>query len=228
MIGCLASLALAASAIAGPVAFFDVQYEATAVAVTSDGPVGFDSQSDPTGATGATASAASVGTTDVATAGAFAGPGVLSTSADVSSTGLGSAVATAWFTGSFLNVGTMNVGIEFDALNFITGTGNATTSLFVSLISDGVTLFSDYVDELWAFTYTPTFGTTSQLSLTLSSEVDAGLTGSGEGNASSFGLVAFVGTVPEAPTLFLVSLALCGVVASGRLSQRGLHSSANG
>ncbi|MEF7616297.1 hypothetical protein V4F39_20450 [Aquincola sp. MAHUQ-54] len=56
-------------------------------------------------------------------AGGIAGPGLLSTSVDVSATGFGSAVATSRFTGSFLNGVQVDLNLDFTALDFAVGSG---------------------------------------------------------------------------------------------------------
>lgn len=204
LMACLAAAAFCAHA--GPVTFFDVQFDVTAIA-SGDGAPGFDSQSGPPSATPLSASAAS-GSLDIATAGAIAGPGLLSTSADVSGGGgIASSVATSHFVGSFLNSGFITLNIDFTALDIADDTGDAGTSLFVLLTSGGVTLFQDYITGPWAFAYDPAAGT-SVLDLTLSSQASAGFPAPGVGSGSSFGLVSFTGTVPEASSLLLLSLGL--------------------
>jgi hypothetical protein len=216
-VGCLAALALSAGAV--PVTFFDVQYEATAIA-TGDGLPGYDTQSSLSWGASVTVSADSIGATDVATAGAFGGPGLLTTSADVSGGGgIASAVATSRFTGSFLNAGKQTVSLDFTPVDFTVGSGSASTSLFVSLTSGGVTLFQDYVTGPWEFAYDLTPGSTSLLDLTLASEVSAGFPTAGLGNASGVGLVSFtVSAVPLPATwlLFLTGLGPLGFVVRRR------------
>jgi len=78
LLACLVVLAFSTRADAIP--FFDVRYEATAVAVTADGPAAVDMQSSSAAADTIAASAVSLGaTTAVATAGAIVGPGLLTT-----------------------------------------------------------------------------------------------------------------------------------------------------
>lgn len=221
-VGCLAALALSAGAV--PVTFFDVQYEVTAIA-SGDGLPGYDMQAGPASDAALSASADSIGTADVATAGAIGGPGLLSTSADVSGGGIGaaSAVATSRFTGSFLNAGTQTVTLDFTTFDFASGSGSASTSLFVSLSSGGTTLFQDYVTGPWTFSYDLAAGTTSLLDLTLASEVSAGFPTAGLGNASGVGLVNFaVSAVPLPATwlLFLTGLGPLGAVVRFRRTPR--------
>lgn len=221
---CLAGLVLSTTARADAIPFFNVQFEATAIAIASDGPLGFGSQSGPLGADTVTLSVDSVGTTDVATAGAIVGSGLLSTSVDVSASALSSAVSSARFTGSFLNAGPVSLSIDFTGLDFASGSGGSSTTLFVSLTSNGVTLFSDYVQGLWQFAYSPLAGTTSLLDLTLSSDASAAFLSAGAGNASGFGLVTVTGAVPEASTWLILSLGLgaVGWVARSR-AQRSMQ-----
>jgi len=217
----LAALLLATTARADPIAFFDVQYEATTVALTTDGPAGFSTQAGLLGPDPVSLSADSVGTSDVATAGAVVGFGLLTTSADVSAGAIASAVASAQFTGSFINAGPVSLFVDFTSLDVASGSGGGATTLFVSLISDGVTLFSDFVDDAWQFTYVPLLGSTSVLGLTLSSEASAAFLSAGPGNASSFGLVTVTGTVPEVATWLLCSLGLSLLAAvRARASRR--------
>jgi hypothetical protein len=84
LVGCLAAFAFSAQAVDIP--FVNPQFDATAVAA-ADGPAGFESQSGPPSALPVVASAASLGTISVATAGAIGAPGFLTTSADVSGGG---------------------------------------------------------------------------------------------------------------------------------------------
>lgn len=209
LMACLAALMFATRADA-TISFFDVQYEANAITLTSDADAGFGTQS---GTDLVSADAASVGLADIATAGAIAGPGLLSTSADVSAGSIGSAVSTAYFGGSFVNGSGVNLNLDFTTLDLASGTGGASTTLFVSLKSDGVTLFEDYVTGPWSFSYTPTVGTTSILGLTLSSDVNAAFAGTGAGDASAFGLVSITGAVPEPSTYLMFALGLGGVAA---------------
>lgn len=209
LLACLAALALSAQA--APITFINTQFDVTAVAL-SDGAPGFDSQSSPPLPTTISASADSIGTTGLATAGAIGGPGLLLSSADVNAAGgLSSAVATSHFSGTFLNDQRVILEIDFAQLAFTTGSGTGATSLFVLLMSDGVTLFEDYVTGPWKFDYLPTLGTVSVLDLTLTSEATAGFLTAGDGGASSFGQVTF-GRVPLPATAPLVLLALGAMV----------------
>jgi hypothetical protein len=221
LIVCLAALSFSAQA--SPLLFSGAVFEVTAVAATADGPAGFDAQSSPPSATPISAAADSVGTTDIATAGAIAAPGLLSTSADVSSTGgITSAVSTASFSGSILDSGRVNLTIDFFASEFAAGSGAGATSLFVNLVYDGVTLMDDFVTGLWDFQYNAAPGTTSLLSLTLVSETSAGFLSPGFGDAASSGLVNITGSVPVPATAFLVVIALMGLAVTRRGAARGL------
>ena len=203
-ITCLAALAVCSEA--GAITFTNAQFDVTAIAVTS-GPAGFDSQSSPPSATPVSASADSLGGADIATAGAIAGPGLLTSSADVSGGGGGAinAVATSHFTGSFVSsAAEPYLVIGFTPLGFAVGSGLAATSLFVSLTSGGTTLFQGFIDgSSWTYNLAP--GTAGLLDLTLSSEVSAGFPAQGVGNASSFGQATITSAVPlPAPWLLLL------------------------
>lgn len=212
MAGLVALAALTAGAQAAPLVFSSGSFDVTAVAA-GDGAPGFESQSSPPTATPLSASASS-GVLDIATAGAIAGPGLLTTSADATAgSGIASSVATAHFLGSFLNNGRITLNIDFLSLDSASGSGDAGTALFVLLTSGGVTLFQDFISSAWQFHYSPVLGSTSVLDLTLSSQVGAGFPNPGAGSGSGFGLVAFDGTVPETPTLLLVSLSLALMAA---------------
>ncbi|MEF7613325.1 hypothetical protein V4F39_05325 [Aquincola sp. MAHUQ-54] len=210
---CLAALALSAQA--APVSFVDALFEATAVA-TTDGVPGFDMQSGPPSELPVLAEADSIGlTTDIALAGAIGGPGLLSTSADVSgASGIASAVATARFTGSFATTGLLSLSIDFAPVTFADGAGSAATSLFVSLVSGGVTLFQDYVTGPWTFEYTQAAGATSLLDLTLSSEATVGFPTAGVGNAVTSGLVSFAVSPVPLPATWLLFLGGLGPIAA--------------
>ncbi len=214
---CLALLVLSTRAAAIP--FFDVRMEVTAVAITADGTPGFDTQLSLNGDEPAFADAASLGAVDIATAGAIAALGLLNTSADVAGVDFASAVATAQFTGSFINAGAVNLSVDFSSDSFASGSGDAGSWLFVSLVSDGETLFEDYVQGLWQFSYTPVLGTTSVLGLTLSSEVSAAFLSPGAGNAGSYGMAVITGTVPEASSAAMLALGL-GLVGFWRARVR--------
>lgn len=219
LIACLAALALSAQAY--PIDFQDVQFDVTAIAA-GDGAPGFDAQSSPPLSTPVSASASS-GNVDFTTAGAIAGPGLLSASADAAGGGgIASAVATSHFAGTFLNNGEMHLSLDFLSLALASDSGSAETSLFVLLVSDGVTLFDDYVSGPWQFSYNANAGTMSTLDLTLTSQASAGFPDAGLGNASAFGLVTFAGSVPEAPTLMLLPLAVGAMVAVRRRTRRAV------
>jgi len=204
LVGCLAAFAFSAEAVDIP--FVNPQFDVTAIAV-GDGPAGVDSQSGPPSALPVVASAASVGTVSVATAGALGAAGFLTTSADVAGGGgITNSVGTSHFAGSFSTSAAEPIlSIEFMASTFAAGSGIASTSLFLSLTSGGVVLFNDFVSGPSIFTYLLTPGATNLLDLTLSSEASAGFPSEGIGNGSSFGQVAFASAVPlPAPWLLLL------------------------
>ena len=211
----LASLAaLAFRAEAAPINFFNTSFDVLAVATTNDGAAGVDANSSAT--TLVSASAFSLGATDIATAGANAGPGLLSTSADASSTSaITTGSSTASFSGSFLTNGwlILNINLLFDDTEF--GTGSSDTSLYVELTSDGNTLFADYLSASRQFVYNLYGATSATLALTLSSQATAGFPTNGVGDASAFGLVTFDGTtipLPATPLLVLLGLGMMVVV----------------
>lgn len=213
LVASLAALAFCAQA--APIVFFNTQYN-VAAATISGSVADADSHSSPPDGLPLVASAVSEANFDIATAGAIAAAGLLSTSADVSSLdGLGSASSQSQFVGSFLNLDRviLNLGF-FQPADFSEGSGAASTFLYVFLQSDGVTLFDDFITGDWTFEYNPVSGTTSVLELTLFSEASAGFLSNGAGGASTFGQVTFGGTVPvpATPLLVLVGLAAMGVV----------------
>jgi hypothetical protein len=212
LIGCLAALALTCQA--GEITFTSAQFDVTAVAVTSES-AGFDSHSSPPSVAPVSASADSVGAIDVATAGAIGGSGLLTASADVSGGGgITNAVGTSHFAGSFLtNAAERSLLLDFTPTTFAAGASTAATSLFVALISGGVTLFQDVVTGPWHAVYLLTPGATNSLDLTLTSEVTAGFPAQGIGNASSFGLVTFASAVPEPETSFLLLIGMGALAA---------------
>ena len=211
LIACLAAFAFASQADA--VTFFNTQYDVTAIAL-SDGAPGFDSQSGPPSATPVSASAASVGATDIATAGAIGAAGLLSASADASGGGgIASAVATSHFSGSFLMSALEPLlAIDFTSLNFGTGSGLGASSLFVSLTSNGVVLFQDVLSSPSVLKWAIATGSTNFLDVTLTSEASAGFP-QGLGDGSSFGQVAITSAVPL-PAPWLLLLAGLGPIAA--------------
>jgi len=218
LIGCLAALAL--SCHAGEITFTSSQFDVSAVAVTSAS-AGFDSRSSPPSAAPVSASADSIGTTDVATAGAIGGSGLLTASADVSGGGgIANAVGTSHFGGSFLTSATERfLVLDLTPTTFAAGASTAATSLFVALISGGVTLFQDLVTGPWHAAYLLAPGATNSLDLTLTSEVTAGFPAQGIGTASSFGLVTFASAVPEPETSLLLLIGM-GALAAIRKTKR--------
>lgn len=212
--------AVALSATAGPIVFFDTRYEVTAIASTVDGEPAFESQSGLSADTALLAQAVSVGSTDVATAGAIAGIGLLSTSADSSSLGgdVSSAVSMAGFSGWFTSSGPVTLSFDFLRFDDAADSGLAESLLFVSLVNDGVTLFADFIDGATQLSFNPLAGTLSYLELMLSSTVSAGFP-QGPGSAAGFGLVSFsANAVPLAAswTFALLGLAALAVPAATR------------
>jgi hypothetical protein len=211
LLACLTALTFVSEA--GAVTFSNTQFDVTAIALT-DGAPGIDSQSGPPLPTPVSASAASVGVTDVATAGAIGAPGLLTASADASaSSGIASAVATSHFSGSFLMSALEPLlTIDFTSLNFGTGSGVGATSLFVSLTSNGVVLFQDVLSNPSVLKYAIAPGGTNFLDLTLTSEASAGFP-QGLGDGSTFGQVAIASAVPL-PAPWLLLLAGLGPIAA--------------
>ena len=224
LMACLAALAFSSEADA--ITFSNVQFDVTAIAVT-DGVPGFDSQSSPPSTAPVVASAGSVGTTDVATAGAIGGPGLLSTSADVSGGGgIANAVSTSHFSGSFIASALEPIlTLDYSALNSALGSSSAATSLFVSLTSGSSTLFQGFITggSLWGFAHNLAPGATGLLDLTLSSEVSAGFPMQGTGNASSFGLVTVAAAIPEPEIGFLLLIGLGTLAAVRKRAVRAVN-----
>jgi len=223
LVACLAALAFSSNALA--ITFSNVQLDVTAIALTPTGPAGIDSQSSPPALGPVSASADSVTAVDVATAGAVAGVGLLNTSADVSGGGgTSSAVSTAHFASSFLlTAGDPYLVIDFSPLNFATGSGLGTTSLFVSLTSGATTLFSDFVTGPFTRFLGPISG---QLDLTLTSEASAGFPQQGTGNGSSFGLATVTSAVPLPAPLLLLLVGAGPLAAMKKRVARALNKTA--
>lgn len=216
----LTAVVLAVGAHAQSLPFTSVQHESTVIALTSDGPPGMDIQSGPLGSDGLALSTSSIGATDLATAGVVLAQDLLTTSADVSASAIGSAVASTRFVGSFVNGTAVSLSLDFSAFDFSSGSGSASTTLFVSLTSDGQTLFADFVTGPWHIAYNPVAGSTSVLDLTLASEVSAAFLGAEPGNASGLGMVSFVGTVPEASSWMMLGLGLALLTPMARHRRR--------
>lgn len=212
LLACLTALALSSEAQA--ITFLTTQFDVTAVATADGAAPGIDSQSGPPSATPVSASAASVGALNIATAGAIGGPGLLTTSADASASGgIASSVGTAHFSGTF----TMSaleplLYVDFTPTTFASGSGFGLTSLFLSLSTGTTTLFADLITGPWSYNLFP--GTTYLLDLTLTSEASAGFP-EGIGDASSFGLTTFTSAVPL-PAPWLLLLAGLGPLALAR------------
>jgi hypothetical protein len=202
LLACVAALAFSSNAIA--ITFSNVQLDVTAIA-TTDGPAGFDSSSSPPSVAPVSASAASLGiTTDVATAGAIAGLGLLNASADATGiSGIANSVGTAHFAASFLlTAADPYLIVDFTPQSFASGTGLAASSLFLTLTSGATTVFSDFITGTFSRFLGPVSGT---LDLTLTSEASAGFPQPGVGNSSSFGLATVTSAVPlPAPWLLLL------------------------
>jgi hypothetical protein len=213
----LAALALSSEAQA--ITFLTTQFDVTAVATADGAPPGIDSRSGPPSPTPVSASADSVGASNVATAGAIGGPGLLTTSADASAMdGIASAVGTAHFSGTF----TMSaleplLYVDFTPTTFASGSGVGLTSLFLSLSTGTTTLFADLITGPWSYNLFP--GTAYLLDLTLTSEASAGFP-EGLGNASSFGLTTVTSAVPLPAPWLLLLVGLGPVVAAKKRAAR--------
>jgi hypothetical protein len=203
---------LATSTAAHAIPYFGVHGEASAVAVSDGGVPETQTESGSPASDILSAEAASVGANDVATAGAIVGLDFLTTSADVSAGSFGSAVSTARYSGAFVNSDLVDLRLAFQQLNTASGSGASSTTLWVSLVSDGVSLFRDFVQaSSWQYTYTPVVGTTSLLDIVLTSEASGAFLSGGSGNATAFGQVS---VVPEASTWLMLSIGLFGVAAA--------------
>ena len=215
LVACLAALVL--SSTANAITFFGVHGQVDAVAVAADALPDFQSLSGSPAGDPLTAEAVSGGAVHFATAGSIVGLGLLSSSADVSGGEGSNAVAVSRFSGAFVNEGPVNLGLEFMQMDSASGSGLASTTLFVSLVSDGVSLFRDYVPASWYITYDPVVGTTSLLDVLLTSEASVAFGTTETGNAAAFGQVSLV---PEAPTWLLFPLGVGAVLAVKRRTRR--------
>ena len=193
---------------AAPVPLFSVQADTTAVAL-AQGIADVQSAASPPLTLPITSDAAAVGAIDIATAGAFASLGLLSTSADVTGiTGATSGVGNAHFSATFANHGPMFLFIDLDVFGLASGTGFAAATLFVTVTSGGLTLVDEIVTSttelLLAFAMP--VGTTSVLDLLLVSEAGTGL--GGAGSAVNVASVAFSVMVPLPATWALLLVAV--------------------
>jgi PEP-CTERM motif len=199
--------AIAVSAQAVPIVFSEVQLEVTAIA-TTDGPAGFQSFASPPETAPIAATADSIGATDIATAGAIGGHALVSTSADVTAiSGIVNAIAVTQFSGSFLSDAQLALSIDFTPFTFASGSGSAETTLFMTVVSGGSTVFQDFVAGSRQFEFFLVPGNASRLTLELVSQATAGFPLQGSGGAASLGVVAFEGVsaIPEPATwLFMV------------------------
>ena len=207
LVACLAFLAVSVHA---QVSFTSTQFDVTAIAL-SDGAPGFETMASPPDPV--SASAASFAT-NVATAGAIAGSGLLSTSADVSSVNgdVTSAVATSHFLGSFLGGPGIIFGIDFVPTDFASGSGGGGSTLFVTLKNGATTLFNDFLTGSRLFSYSTALGSIGTLELTLTSEANAGFLSATSGGFSSSGLVNL--TTPPVPEPETYLLLVSGLLAT--------------
>jgi hypothetical protein len=164
---------------------------------------------------------------NVATAGAIAGTGLLSTSADVSSVNgdVTSAVSTSHFLGSFLGGPGLLFGIDFVPTDFASGSGGGGTTLFVTLKNGATTVFNDFLTGSRLFSYSTALGSIGTLELTLTSEANAGFLSATSGGFASNGLVNLTTPpVPERETYLLLVSGLCAT--SLWVRRRKAHGSA--
>jgi hypothetical protein len=213
LLAALATGALAAHA--APVSFYSSEYDGSAVALSDAAP---DVENGGPSADSVSLSAVSVGN-DVATAGLFAGGGLMTTSADVTGAtgGVVSAVSTSHYGGSFVSNGDIGFSFNYLASDSPSGTGSGDTTLFVTLTAGGQTLFSDYLTASKTFNFAAASGTTGTLDVTLTTEAYAGFPTSGLGADSGFGQVTFTSAVPEPqPALLLAG----GLAAAGLFVRR--------
>jgi hypothetical protein len=220
LIACLALFAVTTQA--GPIVFVDTTFDTNAVA-TAEGLADIQSAASPPDDLPVISVAVVVGATDVATAGALAALGFLSTSADVTGiTGPTSGVGTSHFSGMFPRGGLMRLTVDFDVLGeFATGTGFSASSLIVTVTSGGATLIEDVLAASTERTFSfelPT-GSTGLLDLLLVSEASAaGEAGGGTGGAFSLALVEFGAALPLPSTPLLVLVAIAAMAAVRRWS----------
>ena len=150
---------------------------------------------------------------------AVAAAGLLSTSADVTSTsGFASGIGSAEFIGTFTPVlPLVDLSIGFSSSDFTSGaTAFSAGSLFVSLASGGSTLFQQIFTTSGPISQiiTVPLGKPATLDILLTSEADV-LTG---GSASNTALATFTatGAAPEPATLALLGIGVAGLAASRR------------
>ena len=205
---------------AAPIVFQNVQLTADAVSL-AEGIADAQSAASPPSPPPLTPSAAAIGASDLALAGAVAAPGLLSTSADVISiVGPASAVASASFSATFVNFTLTSLVFDFDSFDFATGSGFAGASLIVLLTSGGQTIIDEVftVSTERTFTFNAAPGTLSLLQVFISSEASALLA---PGGASNFASVSIVGTgVPLPSTIMLLLVAAFAMRAIGGRAAR--------
>lgn len=201
LLACLTALALCSEASA--ITFLTTQFDVTAVTTADGAPPDIDAQSGPPSPTPVSASADSVGTANIATAGAIGAPGLLTASADASASGgIANGVGSSHFLGTFrMTAAEPLLVLNFAPTTFASGSGAAMSSLFASLSTGATTLFADLVTGLWTYNLTP--GITYSLDLTLSSEASAGFPAAA-GDASAFGMVEITSAVPLPATWLLL------------------------
>lgn len=218
----ICAFALTLGVDAGAVTFTSVTAEATAAATTSGAPE-FDTQTAPPGALPLVVSAVSVGGADVATAGAVTAPGLLTASADAAgAAGIASAVATASWAATFVGDALQPyLAVDFTSSSFLSGSGLGSATLYLTLVSGGVTLFQGLLDTSTSFSQFVAPGVAGSIDLLLTADASAGFP-QGLGNAAAFGQVAVVSAVPL-PATWLLFLAGLGPLAAmrKRLAARG-------
>jgi len=213
-----------ASVQAGPLLFTTAQFDTTAVASSSSA-ADFNSDSSASSPLPLISNALVLGSSEIATGGAIAAPGLLTTLAEAdlfSSLGLASAIAQSHFVGTFSGTGSLTLNLGFTSDNVSIGGAFGSGTVFVLLTntlgSTTTTLFNDLFtvgdDITLAFALS---GGLNTLDLTLVSEADALVPGQWQNTAA----LTFAGTIdttaiPEPGTLALAGLALLGLAASRR------------
>ena len=157
------------------ITFLTTQFDVTAIATADGAAPGSTHRSSPPSPTPVSASAASVGAMNIATAGAIGGPGLLTASADASSAGgIANAVGTAHFAGTFvMSAAEPLLYVDFRSRSpSFPGSGLGSTSLFVSLSTRRDDALRRLRHRPMGIHLFP--GTTYLLDLTLTSEASAG------------------------------------------------------
>jgi hypothetical protein len=202
---------------AAPIPFFNTAFDTNAVALAGS-VVDLQSAATPANTLPLSSNAVAVGTTDLATADAFADNGFLSASSNVfGSTSVVDGVATSHFLGSFNNGVATLLSFNLDTTSSSSGTGTADGYLAILLTSGGQTLINQVLTSsgTFNFTFARPIGTTSLLDVTLVSESSAF---AGTGDGFNLGIGTFFAAVPLPPTwpLLLVAFGACGAVQRRR------------